>query len=113
MPLGLMGTVADYQDLDAVRENAQRSRRFGLDGATCVHPSVVPILNEAFTPAPDEVAQARRIVDAYARATAEGRGSIEVDGRMVDVPVVRRAERLLKRDAAILNLMDRLCDPSN
>ena len=101
IPLGLMGTVADYQDLDSVRENAVRSQRFGLEGASCIHPAVVPVLNQAFTPSADEVASARRIVDAYDESTAAGRGSIEVDGRMVDVPVVVRAQRLLAKDALV------------
>lgn len=101
IPLGLMGTVADYQDLDSVRENAVRSQRFGLEGASCIHPAVVPVLNEAFTPTADAVASAKRIVDAYDEATAAGRGSIEVDGHMVDVPVVVRAQRLLAKDALV------------
>ena len=50
MALGIFGTVADYQDLDAVREVALKARRFGLEGASCIHPSVVPVLNEAFSP---------------------------------------------------------------
>ena len=101
IPLGLMGTVADYQDLDSVRENAVRSARFGLEGASCIHPAVVPVLNEAFSPTAEAVASAQRIVDAYDVATAEGRGAIEVDGHMVDVPVVVRAQRLLAKDALI------------
>jgi citrate lyase subunit beta/citryl-CoA lyase len=101
MPLGLIGTVADYQDLDSVRQNALRSKRFGLEGASCIHPSVVPVLNDAFSPTAAEVFGARRIVDAYDAATAQGRGSIEVDGHMIDVPVVVRAQRLLARDARI------------
>lgn len=101
IPLGLMGTVADYQDLDSVRENAVRSQRFGLEGASCIHPAVVPVLNEAFTPTADAVTSATRIVAAYDEATAAGRGSIEVDGHMVDVPVVVRAQRLLAKDALV------------
>jgi citrate lyase subunit beta/citryl-CoA lyase len=101
IPLGLMGTVADYQDLDSVRENALRSARFGLEGASCIHPAVVPLLNEAFSSSAEAVASAQRIVDAYNQSIAEGRGSIEVDGHMVDVPVVVRAQRLLARDAVI------------
>jgi len=101
VPLGLMGTVADYQDLDAVRRNAMLSARFGLEGASCIHPAVVPVLNEAFSPTREAVASAQRIVDAYETATAQGRGSIEVDGKMIDVPVVVRAQRLLARDALI------------
>lgn len=101
IPLGLMGTVADYQDLASVRENAVRSARFGLEGASCIHPSVVPVLNEAFSPTAEAVANAQRIVDAYDVATAKGLGAIEVDGNMVDVPVVVRAKRLLAKDALI------------
>jgi citrate lyase subunit beta/citryl-CoA lyase len=59
------------------------------------------VLNEAFTPTADAVASAKRIVDAYDEATAAGRGSIEVDGHMVDVPVVVRAQRLLAKDALV------------
>jgi citrate lyase subunit beta/citryl-CoA lyase len=101
VPLGLMATVADYSDLASVRENAERSRAFGMEGATCIHPSAVPILNEVFSPGENEVAEAKRIVEAYENAAATGRGSVEVDGRMVDVPVVLRAQRLLARADAI------------
>jgi citrate lyase subunit beta/citryl-CoA lyase len=107
IPLGLMGTVADYQDLDSVRENAVRSARFGLEGASCIHPAVVPLLNEAFSPSLESVASAQRIVEAYNRSIAEGRGSIEVDGHMVDVPVVVRAQRLLARDSVIKSKVSR------
>ncbi len=101
MPLGMFGTVADYQDLDAIRANALRSRKFGFEGASCIHPSVVPVLNAAFSPRAEEVAHARRVVEANAAAEAEGRGSFELDGKMVDVPVVLRATRLLERHEAI------------
>ncbi len=101
MPLGMIGTVADYQDLDAVRENIRRSRKFGFEGASCIHPSVVPVLNEEMTPSTDEVDRARRIVEAYAGAEKEGLGAITVDGMMIDVPVAERAAALLKRHAAI------------
>ena len=105
VPIGLMGTVADYQDLDAVKENAVRSARFGLEGASCIHPAVVPLLNEAFSPSTSAVTSAQRIVDAYEESIAEGRGSIEVDGHMVDVPVVVRAQRLIARDSLIKSKM--------
>jgi citrate lyase subunit beta/citryl-CoA lyase len=100
-PFGIMGTVADYNDLDAVRLVAERSRRFGFEGAACIHPSVVPVLNAAFTPDPEEVGHARRVVASYAEATAKGTGAITVDGKMIDVPVVKRAENLLRRFEAI------------
>jgi len=101
MPLGLFGTVADFQDLEGVRRAAETARRFGMEGASCIHPSNVPILNEAFSPNPEEVEHANRVITAYAEATAAGQGAITVDGKMIDVPVVERAEKLLARWAAI------------
>lgn len=101
IPIGLMGTVADYQDLDEIHRNAVLSAAYGLEGASCIHPGVVPVLNEAYSPSADAVDSAQRIVAAYEKATAEGRGSIEVDGKMIDVPVVERAQRLLARHALI------------
>jgi citrate lyase subunit beta / citryl-CoA lyase len=101
MPLGFIGTVADYADLDAFRRTVQRSRRLGFLGASVIHPSQVAILNEEFGPAPHEVASARKIIAAYEEAVAAGRGSIAVDGKMVDVPVVERAHQTLRRAAAI------------
>jgi citrate lyase subunit beta/citryl-CoA lyase len=101
MPMGFIGTVADYGDLDDFRRVCQRSRRLGFVGASVIHPSQVAILNEEFAPSAEEVSSARRIVAAYDEATAAGRGSIAVDGKMIDVPVVFRARQLLARHAAI------------
>ena len=101
MPMGLMGTVADFLDLEGIKVAAETARRFGMEGASCVHPSNVPILNAAFSPSCEEIDNARRVVDAYADATAKGNGAITVDGKMIDVPVVQRAEKMLARWAAI------------
>jgi citrate lyase subunit beta / citryl-CoA lyase len=101
LPLGFIGTVADYKDLDAFRQTVRRSRRLGFRGASVIHPGQIPILNEEFAPSADEVASARRIVAAYDEAVAAGRGSISVDGKMVDVPVVLRAQETLSVHAAI------------
>ena len=100
-PLGIIGTVADYSDLDAMREIIKNSRRFGFEGASCIHPSIVPALNEGFRPTDKEVSDAQRIIQAFEGAVAEGRASLEVDGKMIDYPLVFRAERLLALDTAI------------
>jgi citrate lyase subunit beta/citryl-CoA lyase len=101
MPLGFVASVAGFGDWGAFRAMVRRSREFGFMGAGCIHPGQVPIVNEEYTPAPDEVAYARRVVEENARAEAGGRGSFALDGKMIDVPVVARAERLLARHAAI------------
>jgi len=66
-----------------------------------VHPGLVQALNEAFTPSADDVAHARKLIAADEKAAAEGRGSFTVDGKMIDIPVIDRARRLLARYDAI------------
>jgi len=97
MPLGLMGPATRFDDLDGYRELAERSRRFGYVGSTCIHPSQIAILNAAFSPTEDEVAHARRVVGAAEEADREGRGAFAIDGRMIDGPVIARARALLAR----------------
>jgi citrate lyase subunit beta/citryl-CoA lyase len=99
--IGILGTVADYSDAAAYGKSAERARRFGFSGGTCVHPGLVPALNAAFTPSAEEVAHARKVIAADEQAAAEGRGSFSVDGKMIDIPVVDRARRLLQRYEAI------------
>ena len=101
LPLGFVGTVADYKDLEAFRATARRSRRLGFTGASVIHPSQIAILNEEFRPSPEEVQKAQRVVEAFDRAKQGNTGAIEVDGRMVDLPVVERARRTLERHEAI------------
>jgi citrate lyase subunit beta/citryl-CoA lyase len=101
MPLGFIGTVAEFHDLDGFRQTIRRSRRLGFIGASVIHPSQIPILNEEFRPGAEEVDHARRVVAAYGKALAEGVGAVTVNGKMIDVPIVERARLLLEREAAI------------
>jgi len=101
MPLGFIASVAGYGDWEAFRRMVRRSRDFGFMGAGCIHPGQVPIVNEAYTPSGAEAAHARRVLEENAKAEAAGRGSFAIDGKMIDVPVVERARRLLARLAAI------------
>jgi citrate lyase subunit beta/citryl-CoA lyase len=101
MPMGFVGTVADFSDLDGFRETVRRSRRLGFVGASVIHPSQIAILNEEFRPGGAEIDHARRVVAAYDKALAEGVGAVTVDGKMIDVPVVERAKLLLQREDAI------------
>jgi len=99
--IGILGTVADYSDPAAYKKSAERARRFGFSGGTCIHPGLVAALNEAFTPKIDEVAYARKLIEADKQAQAEGRGSFSVDGKMIDIPVIDRARKLIARHEAI------------
>jgi citrate lyase subunit beta / citryl-CoA lyase len=99
--IGILGTVADYSDPAAYRKSAERARRFGFSGGTCIHPGLVTALNEAFTPKPEDVSYALKLIEADKKAAAEGRGSFSVDGKMIDIPVIDRARKLLARHQAI------------
>jgi citrate lyase subunit beta/citryl-CoA lyase len=101
MPLGFIASVAGFGDWDAFRAMVRRSRKFGFMGAGCIHPGQVPIVNQEYSPSPEEVALAQRIVEENAKHEAAGRASFALEGRMIDVPVVVRARRLLERHAAI------------
>jgi len=101
MPLGFIASVAAFGDSEAFGRMVRRSRQFGFMGAGCIHPGQVPIVNREYSPSAEEAAFARRIVEENAKAEAGGRASFALDGRMIDVPVVERARRLLARLAAI------------
>ncbi len=95
VPLGLVSTIVDFSDLDGFRRVAERSRALGLRGAPCVHPDQVEVLNDVFSPTPAELERARRVVEEYERALANGEGAITVDGKFVDAPYYAQAKRLL------------------
>ena len=101
MPLGFIGTVADFSDWEKFRLMVRRARRFGFDGAGCIHPGQVKIVNEEYTPSMEEVSYARKVIQMDKEAQAAGRGSFQIDGKMIDIPVVVRAERLIRRYEAI------------
>ncbi len=91
------GVVADWRDAARLAAEAARARRGGFGAKLCIHPDQVAAVQAAFRPGDDELAWARRVAESV---RAAGGGVVNVDGRMVDAPVVRLAERLLARAAA-------------
>ena len=94
LPLGFVGSIGDFQDLDAFRMKIGQARQLGFRGAAVIHPAQVAILNECFGPSADELAWAARVVEAAATA---GEGVFQLDGRMIDRPIVMRAQRWLRQ----------------
>lgn len=94
---GLLRSVADYSDIDGMRMAAGEARDFGFDGASCIHPSVVPILNEAFAASEAEIAWARRVLDAASNAAAKGVGAFTLDEKFIDAPIIQRASKVLEQ----------------
>src|SRR5262252_2146342 len=84
------------RDPDGLRANALAAKSIGFKGKFAIHPDQVAALNECFSPSPQEIAHAERVVAAFAEAEARGRGSTSLDGWVIDVPVVKRARALLE-----------------
>lgn len=85
--------IADVRDDALFQTDAEQGRQMGYDGKVCLLPRQVEIAHAVFTPSPEEVAQAQRLLDAYADAERRGIGTIEFEGRMIDGPLVKRAQR--------------------
>jgi citrate lyase subunit beta / citryl-CoA lyase len=103
-PTGLLGSVAGFRDLAVFENAAARARQLGCEGAGCIHPDQVPILNRVFSPDPAKIDYARRAVEAFEDGVKRGTASVNLDGKMVDVPVYRRAQVILERARAIAAL---------
>lgn len=101
LPQGFIGTVAEYRDREVFRARIQQAARLGFLGSACIHPLQVDILNEEFTPTAEAVEHAKGVIAAYDAAKAEGRGSVEYDGKMIDEPIIQRAEQTLERASMI------------
>lgn len=86
---------ADLEDAAGFRAEADMARRLGYVGKSCIHPSQVALANEIFQTDAEQIAAARRIVAASLEAGARGRGAFVVDGRMVDLPYLKRAEAIV------------------
>jgi citrate lyase subunit beta/citryl-CoA lyase len=90
------GAFANIQDPEGYRQEAEGARRLGYLGKSAIHPTQVPIANSVFRPTAAEITKATQIVEAARIAAQQGVGAYTVNGRMVDVPFVRSAERLLE-----------------
>jgi Citrate lyase beta subunit len=88
-------------DAEGFRRSVQRAKDLGFQGKLCIHPDQVPVVNERFRPSEQELAHARKVVDAFGQAERDGLAAIQVDGQFVDYPIVYRAQRLIARAQAI------------
>jgi citrate lyase subunit beta/citryl-CoA lyase len=86
---------AAVNDPDGYTREAEAARRLGFIGKSCIHPSQIALANAVFRPSDAEIAAALRVVDAARGAEANGVGAFLVDGRMIDIPFIKRAEAIL------------------
>lgn len=95
--LGMLRSTADFTDHDSLAVSAKEAASFGFDGASCIHPKVVAVLNAGFSPTEGEITHARRVIAASAQAASQGQGAFMLDGQFVDEPVLQRARQVLAK----------------
>jgi len=91
------GPYSDFSDAEGLRASSLRSAALGFEGRMVIHPAQIESVNQVFSPSSEEITRARRIVDAMAQAARDGRGAVQLDGRMIDIANIRMAQRLLKK----------------
>lgn len=91
---GVVGSLGNFSDLEKFKQDILLTRDLGFSGALAIHPAQLPIIKTAFAPTPNEIAWAEKVAAAQKENPA---GAFKLDGRMIDAPVVRQAQRVLQR----------------
>ncbi|MFC2152658.1 aldolase/citrate lyase family protein [Bacteroidota bacterium] len=86
---------SDVGDMEALRENVKVSKGLGFEGMGCIHPRQIKVIHDSFAPEADEIEKAKKVVNAFIDATEKGLGVVSLGTKMIDPPVVKRAEKTI------------------
>ncbi len=89
-----------FRDPEGLRAEAKLAKSIGYKGKLAIHPAQVEVIEDVFNPTSSEIERAQKVLDIAAEAEANGRGSVSLDGEMIDMPVILRAQNVL-RDSGI------------
>ena len=92
---------SDVTNMKGLRESVNEAKSLGFEGKGCIHPRQVRVVHEAFKPSEQEIEKAKKIVTAFEDAKKKGLGVVSVGSKMIDPPVVKRAEKTI--NLALLN----------
>ncbi|MBI5933205.1 MAG: CoA ester lyase [Chloroflexi bacterium] len=90
----------DFKDADGLRAEAEQGAGFGFSGKQVIHPNQVQVTQDAFTPSAKMIEEARRIVETFEASQKEGKGAYALDGKMIDMPLLKNAQKVLVRAKA-------------
>ncbi|MBK7454693.1 MAG: CoA ester lyase [Anaerolineales bacterium] len=90
----------DYKDIESLRIESEFGARLGFVGKQIIHPAQVEPVQTAFTPSGESVAYAKRIVETFEANQKEGKGAYSLDGKMIDMPLLKNAQKVLERAKA-------------
>jgi citrate lyase subunit beta/citryl-CoA lyase len=88
---------SDIGDMEALKQNVLRSKALGFDGMGCIHPRQIKVIHDNFAPDEQEIDKAKKIVNAFIEATEKGLGVVSLGTKMIDPPVVKRAQRTINQ----------------
>ena len=88
--------MRDLKSMSGLEADAMRAKQLGFQGKLCIHPNQIDIVNRVFSPQPEEIQMAHKVIAAFEEAQTAGQGALQVDGKFVDFPVVARARRILQ-----------------
>lgn len=92
---------SDISDMEALKQNVLKSKALGFDGMGCIHPRQIHVLHEYFAPDSDEIDKAKKIILAFHDATQKGLGVVSLGTKMIDPPVVKRAQKSIDTAIAV------------
>jgi citrate lyase subunit beta/citryl-CoA lyase len=92
---------SDVSNMEALRQSVIEAKSLGFEGKGCIHPRQIPVIHKAFAPTADEIEKAKKIVLAFEEAEKKGLGVVSLGSKMIDPPVVKRAQRII--DLATMN----------
>jgi citrate lyase subunit beta-like protein len=90
----------DFRDAEGLRLEAEEGARLGFSGKQIIHPNQVAAVQEAFTPSAEAIEYAQRVVRAFTASQKEGKGAFALDGKMIDMPLLKNAQKVLDRARA-------------
>ena len=102
--LGFDTPYVNFRNPEGLQRDVQVALRLGFKGKFAIHPSQLDAINSMFSPSSEEIEYARRVVEAFEEAESRGSGATSLDGKMIDVPIVKRARNLLAQSDSIAEL---------
>jgi len=88
---------SDVSNMEALKQNVLTSKSLGFDGMGCIHPRQIPVIHDNYAPNDKEIDRAKKIVDAFIIATEKGLGVVSLGSKMIDPPVVKRAQNTIEQ----------------
>ncbi len=97
---------SDVTNMEGLKESVVEAKSLGFEGKGCIHPRQVKVVHEAFAPTDEDVTKAKRIVKAFEEAEKKGLGVVSIGSKMIDAPVVKRAQKTIEL-ALLINLLNK------